>query len=219
MKEIPWFNRPWTKLKRKGVASLDDAELLSMILMRGNKHENCLELSNKLLARFNLHQFHTRSIQELSKILGEDTKAYQILALSELFKRYSRLKSKGFKPVIESARDIYHHFKEDLKGKKKEHLYAVLLDVRQRIIKTELISVGTLNQSFAHPREVFSKAIKEAAHAIIVVHNHPSGEAKPSPGDIATTRKLIRAGKVLGIKVLDHVIISPRGYWSWQENK
>lgn len=219
MKDIPWFNRPWTKLKRKGVASLDDAELLSMILMRGNEKENCLELSNKLLSKYNLHKFGSCSVSQLQNILGEDVKAYQILALSELCKRYSKLKIKGFSTTIETAQDIYHHFKEDLIGKKKEHLYAVLLDVRQRIIATELISVGTLNQSFAHPREVFHRAIKEAAHAIIIVHNHPSGEAKASKGDVQVTQKLIKAGNLIGIKVLDHVIISPHGYWSWMESR
>lgn len=218
MKEIPWFNRPWTKLKRKGAASLDDGELLAMILMRGNEKENVLELSNKLLSRYNLHHLSNCSLKELKDVLGEEIKAYQILGLAELCKRYSRLKNKGFKLSLETALDVFNHFVEELRGKKKEHLYAILLNSKNKIIKKELISVGTLNQSFSHPREVFRSAIREAANAIILVHNHPSGDPKASKDDIVITKKLIKAGNLLGIRVLDHVIIGRDSYWSWMEN-
>jgi len=219
MKDIPWFNRPWTKLKRKGPEALDDAELLAMIMMRGNEKENCLQLANKLLAKHNLHYLSQCSTKELKDILGEETKAYQIQGLAELCKRYARLKKKGFKTVIETAQDVYNHFQHELKDKKKEHLYAVLLDSKNRIIKKELISVGTLNQSFSHPREVFHKAIKEAANSIIIVHNHPSGDPRPSKDDILISKKLIKAGNLLGIKILDHIIIGQNKYWSWMESK
>ena len=219
MKDIPWFNHPWTKLKRKGPQSLDDAELLSIILLRGNKQENVLELSNKILSKHNLHHFTNCGMKELKELLGEDVKVYQILALGELFKRYGKLKSKGFSTTIEDAKDVFNIFHEELKSKKKEHLYALLLDSKNRIIKTELISVGTLNQSFAHPREVFVKAIKESANSIILVHNHPSGDPNPSKDDVVITKKLIKSGNLLGIKVLDHIIIGRDKYWSWMENK
>ncbi len=219
MKEIPWFNQPWTKLKRNGPHSLDDAELLSIILLRGNKDNNILELSNKILTRYNLHQFSNCGIKELKDLLGEDIKVYQVLALGELFKRYGKLKVKGFANTIEDAKDVFNMFHEDLKSKKKEHLFAILLDSKNRVIKKELISVGTLNQSFAHPREVFVKAIKESANSIILVHNHPSGDPMPSKDDINISKKLVRAGNLLGIKVLDHIIIGKDKYWSWMENK
>jgi DNA repair protein RadC len=219
MKEIPWFNRPWTKLKRKGAHTLDDAELLSMIMMRGNKENNCLELSNRLLEKHNLHEFGFCGLKELKSLLGEEVKAFQILAIAELCKRYSKLKNKGFKTVIETSSDVYNHFKEDLKNKKKEYFYAILLDVRQAVICKELISVGTINQSFAHPREVFRKAIQEAASSIILVHNHPSGDKKASKEDLKITKKLVKAGELLGIKVLDHVIIGEDGYWSYTESE
>ncbi len=218
MKDIPWFNRPWTKLKRKGAASLDDAELLAMILMRGNEKENVLELSNKLLSKYNLHHLSNCSLKDLKDVLGEEIKAYQIQGLAELCKRYSRLKNKGFKLSLETAQDVFNHFVEELRGKKKEHLYAILLNSKNKIIKKELISIGTLNQSFSHPREVFRSAIREAANAIILVHNHPSGDPKASKDDIIITKKLIKAGNLLGISVLDHVIIGKDSYWSWMEN-
>ena len=219
MKDIPWFNRPWTKLKRKGPAALDDAELLAMIMMRGNEKENVLELSNKLLSKHNLHYLSSCSLKELTVILGDEIKAYQIQGLAELCKRYAMLKKRGFQTTLETAQDVYHHFHEELKDKKKEHLYAILLNSKNKIIKKDLVSVGTLNQSFSHPREVFKTAIKESANALILVHNHPSGDPKASKEDVAMTKKLIRAGNLLGIKVLDHVIIGQQSYWSLMESR
>ncbi len=219
MKDIPWFNRPWTKLKRNGPAALDDAELLSLIFMRGNEKENVLDLSNRLLARYNLHHFSGCSSGELKDLLGEEVKAYQVQGLGELFKRYSKLKERGFRSSVETAKDVFVYLREELRDKKKEHLYALLLDSKNKIIKTKLISIGSLNQSFAHPREVFAPAIREAAQSIILVHNHPSGDPRPSKDDIRITKKLQKAGVLLGIKVIDHVIIGDEKYWSWLESK
>jgi len=220
MKEMPWFTRPWTKIKRNGSKGLDDAELLSIIFMRGNEKESALELANKLLVNYNLNYFSSCSLKELTTLLGEETKAMQIMALAELNSRYTKLKDKAFtKTTVETAEDVYNKFKEEVKDKRKEHLYVVLLDAKNKIIKTPLISVGSLNQSFAHPREVFYPAIKESANALILVHNHPSGDPKPSPDDIRITKKLIRAGQILGIKVLDHIIVGNGKYWSWVEER
>lgn len=219
MKQIPWFNRPWTKIKRNGVGAMDDAELLALIFIKGNKKHNAVELSNLLLQEVNLHQFHTRSLAELTKLLGDNVKAYQILAVAELCRRINKLQQKAFAPSIESSKDVYHLFAQDFKDRKKEHLYTVLLDAKQRIIAKELISVGSLTQSFAHPREVFRPAIKAAAHSLILVHNHPSGDSSPSDEDLKLTRQLIKSGALLGIKVLDHVIVGHNNYWSHMEGK
>lgn len=214
MKEIPWFNRPWTKTKRNGVSQLDDAELLALIFIKGNKEHNAVELSNQLLSKSNFHLFHKLSFTELTTLLGNEVKAYQILAMSEICKRYAKLQMKGFTQTIESSVDVYNYFATDLMNKQKEHFFVLILDAQHKILKSELISVGSLTKSFAHPREVFQAAVKESAHSIILVHNHPSGECKPSSDDLKITRQLMQAGSVLGIKVLDHVIIGKGQYWS-----
>ena len=213
MKDIPWFNRPWTKIKRNGVQQLDDAELLALIFVKGNRKQNAVELSNTLLSKSNFHTFHKKSLTELTNILGDEVKAYQVLATSEICKRYTKLQMKGFTQTIESSQDVYNYYAQDLQNKLKEHLYVLILDVQHKILHSELISVGSLTKSFAHPREVFRAAIKEAAHSIILVHNHPSGDSNPSADDLKITRQLIKVGSVLGVKVLDHVIIGKGQYW------
>ena len=219
MKDIPWFNRPWTKVKRNGVSAMDDAELLALIFIKGNRRQNAVELANSLLNNFNFHNFSNCSFAELTGCLGDSVKAYQVMALSEICRRYAKLQQRGFARSIESSTDVYNYFAEDLKGRVKEHLYVILLDSKQKIILSDLISVGTLTKSFAHPREVFRLAIKEAAHSLILVHNHPSGDASPSDEDLKITRQLIKVGQILGIKVLDHVIIGSNSYWSHIESK
>ncbi len=214
MKSIPWFNRPWTKTKRNGVSKLDDAELLALIFVKGNKQHNSVELANLLLSKSNFHTFYKKSLTELTKILGDEVKAYQILAMAEICKRHSKLQMKGFTQTIESSRDVYNYYAADLQTKVKEHLYVLVLDAKHKILGSELISVGSLTKSFAHPREVFQAAIKEAAHSIILVHNHPSGDPSPSKEDLKITRQLMQAGSLLGIKVLDHIIIGRGKYWS-----
>ena len=126
-------------------------------------------------------------------------------------------KRNGFKPTIESAEDVYNYFVDFLKDKKKEHFYALLLDSKNRIIKEELISVGTLNASLIHPREVFKAAIVNSANSIILVHNHPSGDCEASLEDQDFTEKIFQTGELLKIKILDHVIIGKGNYHSFKK--
>lgn len=218
LKDIPWFNRPWSKIKRNGITSLDDAELLSVIFIRGNIDENAIEVSNRLLSKYNFNKFAECSFTELKEILGDESKAYQVMSLSELFIRYSKLKKYGYRSSINSPKDVYDLFSDEFKYKKKEYLFALLLDTKKKIIKKHLISKGTLDASLIHPREVFKPAIAESAHSIILIHNHPSGECKPSKKDIAITLKLKDAGDLLDIKLDDHVIIGKSSYYSFNEH-
>jgi len=213
LKDIPFYNKPGYKLSKDH--NLDDAELLAIILEKGIKlDESSVELANKLLKKYkSLAGLSNLSLTELKKEVGL-IKALKIKALFELFRETSRLKRGGFKPTIESAKDVYNYFVDELKDKKKEYFYALLLDSKNRIIKEELISVGTLNSSLVHPREVFKSAIKESANAIILVHNHPSGDANASNEDEIITKKIINAGKLMNIKVIDHVVISENDWWS-----
>src|SRR3989344_2011317 len=208
IKDLPWFNRPGFKLTRNGVKTLDNAELLAIIFGIGSKEESALELSNRLLKKYNLNKLEELSVKDLARECKWNyNKALQILSLIELSKRYYKL--------ITKAEDVYNMFKDELRNYKKEVLKAVLLDTKNKVISIKEISVGTLNSSLIHPREVFKEAIKESAYAIILVHNHPSGNPKPSDDDIKVTKQMIQAGKNLDIPLIDHIIIGNDKFWNW----
>jgi DNA repair protein RadC len=143
-------------------------------------------------------------------------KALRIIATIEFAKRVKDRK-KIF--TITGAKDVYTYLKYKTSDMDKEHFIVILLDTRNKIIRDEIISIGTINSAIIHPREVFRNAIRENSNAIILVHNHPSGSPTPSENDIQITNQIIEAGKILDIKVLDHVIISQNKYWSWSENR
>ena len=219
IKDIPNFNRPGSKLIKNGVSSLDTAELLSIVFGVGSKGESAIELSNRLLKDYNLHKFEELGFKELTKeCKGDFVKAMKLLSIVELSKRYNKLVKGGYnKKPINSAKDIYNMFVDEMRNYKKEVLKVVLLDTKNVPISIKEVSVGTLNSSLIHPREVFKDAIKESANSIILVHNHPSGNCNPSNEDIEMTKLLVQAGEHLGVKVLDHVIIGKRKYYSFKE--
>jgi len=212
IKDIPWYNRPGARLKKKGVSALSDAELFAIVIGRGSRSENAVDLSNRILKSFNFDRLGSLSFHELKLEFKDQVPAMKVVAMFEIFRRTSRLESKGFKVKIKNAEDVYNYFKDTLANKNKEHFIALFLDTKNRIIGEEVVSVGTLNSSIIHPREVFSSAIKASANAIVLVHNHPSGDCKPSKEDEQVTKMLCDAGKILGIKVLDHVIIGKDGF-------
>jgi len=212
IKDIPWYNRPGVRLKKKGVSALSDAELLAIVIGRGSRSENAVDLSNRVLKSFNFDRLGSLSFHELKLEFKDQVPAMKVVAMFEIFRRTSRLESKGFKVKIKNAEDVYNYFKDSLANKNKEHFIALFLDTKNRIIGEEVVSVGTLNSSIIHPREVFSSAIKASANAIVLVHNHPSGDCKPSKEDEQVTKMLCDAGEILGIKVLDHVIIGKDGF-------
>jgi len=219
IKDIPKWNRPGTKLLKKGEDKLNEAELLAIILEKGIRiNESSIDLANKLLKKYNLHKLSDLSLTELKKEVGE-IKALKIKAMFEIFKTTMRLKRNGFSEPIETAKDVYNHFVDRLKDRKKEYFYALMLDSKNRIIKEELISVGTLNASLVHPREVFKWAIKESANAIILVHNHPSGDCSPSPEDVEISKMISNSGDLLEIKLLDHIIIGDNKFLSLKEKE
>jgi DNA repair protein RadC len=217
IKDIPWYNRPGIRLKRKGVNTLSDAELLAVVLGRGNTKENAIDISNRVLKNNNFNKLSNLSFHELKTEFKDQVPAMKIQAMYEIFRRSNRLKDKGFKTKIKNAEDVYNYFKDELEIKNKEHFYALLLDTKNQIIGEELISVGTLNASLIHPREVFNPAIKSSANSIILIHNHPSGDCAPSMVDNEVTKMMSEAGKMIGIDVLDHVIIGRNGYFSIKE--
>jgi DNA repair protein RadC len=218
IKDIPWYNRPGTRLKKKGVSSLSDAELLAVVLGRGNKEENAVDISNRVLKIYNFYKLSNISFHELKTEFKNQVPAMKIQAMYEIFRRTNKLKDKGYKVKIRNAEDVYNYFKDELEVKNKEHFYALFLDTKNKIIGEELISIGTLNSSLIHPREVFNPAIKTSCNSIILVHNHPSGDCKPSKEDVEITKIIDEAGILLCIKVLDHVIVGKDSFTSLKED-
>jgi DNA repair protein RadC len=218
IKDISKENRPRERLERYGVGSLSDAELLAVILKIGNKTENVIDMCNRLISKYGIDKLSSCSLKELQEIKGiGKAKACQILALFEFNKRHNIAKKNG-KP-IKSAKDVYEYVAPKLAGLTKEIFMVLHLDSKNRIIKEETVSIGTLTASLIHPREVFKSAIKESANSIILLHNHPSGDPAPSQEDEEITERLFDAGELLGIKVLDHVIVGNGKHYSFSEER
>jgi DNA repair protein RadC len=210
-------NRPRERFIQSGAASLSPAELLAIILRSGTKNLNIVDTCNELIARYGLEKLANTTLGELQEIKGiGETKAMQIVAVFELNKRlhYSRNQNKK----IQAAKDIFEYMEGRIPDETKEHLFVLHLNTKNQICKTELVSVGTLNAALIHPREVFKAAIKESSHAIILVHNHPSGDVEPSNADKQVTNLLKQAGSVIQIDLLDHVIIGKTGWFSFRES-
>ena len=222
IKDIPWWNKPGYKLKKNGEDTLDPAELLAIILEKGIKfNESSVELANKLLKKHkSLTGISRLSIRELEKEVGK-VKALKIKAMFELFKENAKLEKNGHKTIIENAKDVYNIFADKLANEKRERFYVILLDSNNgvhKIIKQHLVSIGTLNHSLVHPREVFKWAVKESANAIIIVHNHPDEkEITVSEEDKLVTNRIKEASKIIGINLLDHIVISGSDYFSFGE--
>jgi len=219
IKDIPWYNRPGVRLKKKGVNSLSDAELLAIVLGRGDKNENAVDLSNRVLASQNFDKIADLSLLELEKQFRNPVKAMKINAMFEIFRRTNKLRKKGYISQIKTAHDIYNYYVDELRGRTKEHFYVLFLDTKNRILREDLISVGTLNASLIHPREVFNPAIQASCNSVVLVHNHPSGDCEPSLNDKEVTKMLVSAGELIGINVLDHIIIGKDDYLSMKESK
>lgn len=215
--EMPIEGRPRERMEKHSPNALSDAELLAIILMKGHNNENVIDMSNKLIKTFGLEKLKNCTLNELQRIKGVGkAKACQILAVFELNKRVKH-KENGNKPIM-TPRDVYNYVSERFKGEAKEHFIALYLDTKNKVVKEETISIGTLNTAIVHPREIFKTAIKENANSMILVHNHPSGDPTPSNEDKTTTEKLFQAGELLNIKMLDHVIIGNGKYYSFKNN-
>ncbi len=217
LKDIPAENRPRERFQKHGAHVLNDAELLAIILRTGTKNENIVDLCHRLLAKFGLNALSQLSLNELESVAGiGPAKAMQIKAIFELNKRHKIAQISG-KP-LQCAEDVYEYSSQRLLSNDKEYLLAIYLDSKSRVVKDEIISIGTLNASLIHPREVFKSAIKESANSIIVVHNHPSGDSTPSEEDEKITECLFEAAEILNIPLMDHVIIGNENYYSFKSN-
>ena len=212
IKELPEFSRPREKLKEKGVQSLSDIELIAIILGSGYKEQDVMTISSKI-AKLIAENKEQISLEMLSNVEGiGPAKASNILAGFELARRY--IVKESIK--ITDAKDVLPLL-NDIAGKQQEYFVCISLNGANEVIEKRIVTVGLLDKSQVHPREVFADVITDRAASVILSHNHPSGELKPSNSDLKIHEQLIEAGKILGIKVLDHIIISKKGYFSFQE--
>ena len=219
IKQWPENERPRERLLEYGAESLSDAQLLAIVLRTGGGQKSALDLAMEILNVFgSLKRLEEASKGELSGIKGlGKAKIAQVKAACELGRRLSReVVDKG--PAFSTGREVYQYYCNRFDNCRKEEFHCAILDAKNRLARNYRVSVGTLTQSLIHPREAFREAIRESAASVIFVHNHPSGDPKPSSDDILVTEKLVKAGELIGIKVLDHVIIGNRSYVSMMEH-
>lgn len=218
IKDLPKSDRPREKLIAKGAENLKDSELLAILLRTGTKGKNVIEIASHILAKYSKKRLLQMTYQDLAQITGIDSgKATTLLAAFELAKRALEVNDTNL-PVINSAKDAVAQL-SDMRDLKKEHFVVLYLNAKNQLVHKETISMGTLNANLVHPREVFEPALKYSAAQIIAAHNHPSGDPKPSEDDRDVTKRLTEAGKLMGIDVMDHVIITKNSYFSFKEEK
>jgi DNA repair protein RadC len=205
--ELPEGERPREKLARHGAASLSDAELIAILLRVGVKGTNAIELARQLLRDHgSLAGLARCSVRELSKMKGVGlAKAVQLAAAFGLGHRLAQETISAQK--MDRPELIYELLGAEMRALDRESLRAVLLDTKHRLLRVEQISLGTLNESIAHPREVFRPVLLHAAYAFVLVHNHPSGDPTPSEADRRLTRRLVEAAQLLQVRLLDHIIV------------
>lgn len=221
IKDLPSDERPRERLVKHGAESLSLQELLSLIFGRGVKGESVVNISLKLISAFgSLNQLSEASIEELKMIKGLGlAKACQLKACFEISKRLVKEENLNKNTIIKSPKDIFPLLKEKIVNFHKEYFIVTSLDSRNKTISIDIVSIGTLNSSLIHPRETFEIAIRNHAAKIIICHNHPSGELEPSKDDLTITQGLVKAGKLLGIEITDHLIISKDNYFSFKGKK
>lgn len=213
LKDLHKIELPREKFEKYGPQKMRDYELLAILLGSGIKGLNVLELSKKILVVIKRKGFKKITLPDFLEIKGlGKAKAVQIFAALEFGNRHNSEN----KFEIVTPENIWN-FCSDIRDLKKEHFVAIYLDTQNHVIEKEIISIGTLNASLVHPREVFEPALKLSAASIIVAHNHPSGSLEPSPEDREVTKRLYESASLLGIEFLDHVILGKKGFFSFKQ--
>jgi DNA repair protein RadC len=218
MKEVAPHDRPREKLERLGPSALGDNELLALVIGSGSRTRDVRELSNLVLEQCGgLHGLTRAAAADLRRIPGVGgARAAQVLAAVELGRR-TLVRTPADRPQLNTPRQLASYLLPQHGSRPVEQFGIVLLDTKHRLLQIKLISTGSLDSTMAHPREVFRDAIAGRAAAIVLFHNHPSGDPSPSADDVALTRQLVYAGHVVGIDVLDHLILADQRYYSFME--
>ncbi|MCD8222567.1 MAG: DNA repair protein RadC [Clostridiales bacterium] len=222
IKDIPNSDRPYERCLKYGPEILSDAELLSIIIRTGSRNVNSMELAGQILAlnypKEGILGLLHLSLQDLTAIRGIGTvKAVQLLCIGELSRRIWKEHSVDLHRQFTSPEVVFDYYREDMRHLEKEQMRMMLFNTRQVLIREVLISQGTVNASLASPREILIEALRSQAVNLILVHNHPSGDAEPSLDDIALTQKIAEAGNLIGIPMIDHVVIGDHSYVSLKE--
>jgi len=212
--DLSSVDRPREKLVTKGVEALCDAELLAVLLGSGTRRHNVLDLSVKILgaSQGNLSAADIGGLLKVHGVGKAKAKACQIVAAMELGRRHLSQK----RPMIRDAEDALPYF-ANIRKEKQEHFVCLSLNGANEVLATRVVTVGLLDSNQVHPREVYADPITDRAASILCAHNHPSGTLQASPEDLAITRRLVKAGDVLGIRVLDHLIVTEQGYLSFKQ--
>lgn len=214
LKNLPKFDRPREKLFEKGPRALKDFELLAILLRTGYKGQSVLELAKRILTSKTLVDLAIMNPKDIAKIKGVgSSRAATISASLEIAKRVFKNDSTIKIVSPEDVIKVIGH----IRNKKKEHFVALYLDARHQLIKTETISIGTVDASIVHPRDVFGPALKYNAVSVIIAHNHPSGDPEPSHEDVLVTKRIVEAGRILGIEMLDHIVLSSLTHFSFKD--
>ena len=218
IRDVHIADRPRERLIRQGAESLSNQELVAILLRTGTKEESVLVLANRVLSSFDkIQDLKHATIEEYTTVKGVGkAKAVQLLAAAEIGKRMYRKHSEG-RYTIRSPEDAAAYLMTDMSSLTQEHFVVLFLNVKNEIIHKETIFIGSLNSSIVHPREIYREAVKRSAASIICAHNHPSGNPSPSPEDIDVTKRLLEAGSLMGIELLDHVIIGDHQFISLKE--
>jgi DNA repair protein RadC len=221
IKDLPEQERPRERLIAYGPSSLSDRELLAIIIGSGTRSMSALDLAGALLSKSpdgSLKYLLKASLEELEGFPGVGRAlAVRMKASAEIGRRLCLPNSR--RVVIQTPQDAGAILIEKTRHLEAEHFYVMLLDTKNRLLGLEVVSVGTLDASIVHPREVFKPSIRRSAAAVILAHNHPSGDPSPSHEDLSITTRLIEAGRILGIEVLDHLIVGDGRYVSLRERR
>jgi DNA repair protein RadC len=210
-------DRPREKLSTHGRRALTDAELIAILIGSGSRTESAVELSKRILHHYdnNLNKLAKASIQELSNFRGiGEAKAISIIAALEIGRRRDDTEIKAIESIL-SSKDAYNMMRRHLVDLNHEEFWIILLGKSSKVLGKELISKGGLSGTVADPKIIFHVALQHQASGVILIHNHPSGNLKPSQSDISLTKKLSEAGRMLDIQIFDHLIISDNGYFSF----
>lgn len=218
MRDVPNEDRPRERMMQFGAEALSHTELLAILLRTGTRNESAVHLAGRVLQNCgSLSGLVDMSLEEMTAIRGiGPAKAVQLRAGIELGRRLTRT-AREDRLTVRRPQDAADYLMEQLRYLKKEHFICLFLNTKNQLITRETLSVGTLNASLVHPREVFRAAIKCSSASLICVHNHPSGDPTPSPEDISLTKRLVEAGELVGIDVLDHLVIGEHSFVSLKE--
>lgn len=218
IRDVHIADRPRERLIRQGAASLSNQELVAILLRTGTREESVLMLANRILKTFDkIQDLKDATVEEMMAVKGVgQAKAVQILAAVEIGKRLYQKHSEG-RYVIRSPEDAAAYLMTDMSSLLQEHFVVLFLNVKNEVLHKQTIFIGSLNSSIVHPREIYREAVKRSAASIIAAHNHPSGNPAPSPEDIEVTKRLVEAGSIIGIDLLDHVIIGDHKFISLKE--